>query len=304
MFGTNIVSNLRGYCHYGQHLLATFTTFYEAIDMIVPRPTDSPQAKAIYMIVKENEILQREHAQPLPILDPTAVLPLWKAADYHAAIGSYQGLPVFMLAFKQPPALPGFAMQPLRGLLHRIDTELFSLAGRACQVAYFVRTHNFCSFCGDALEEVSDELAVYCARCDYRTYPRISPCIIVAVYRGYGPSAEILLARGIRHPEGLYSVLAGFVESGESLEQTLVREVAEETGVQVGNIEYVNSQPWPFPHSLMMGFLAEYETGSLVLDEKEILAADWFSFNDLPMTPPAGTIAANLIEAARIRVKA
>lgn len=281
-----------------------FTTLYEEIEMIVPRPNETPQSEAIYMIVNENGLLQNSSDEPLPRLTPELAQPLWLAADYHALIGSYQGTAVYLLAFKENPALLGYDMQPLRGLLHRVDTELFAIAGRACQVALFIRTHNYCSYCGSQLDEVSDELAVYCASCDYRTYPRISPCIIVAVYRGRGAEAEILLARGVRHPEGLYSVLAGFVESGESLEETLVREVFEETGVRVGNIEYINSQPWPFPHSLMMGFVAEYAQGSLVLDEKEILAADWFKFSEMPTTPPAGTIAAHLIEAARIKAKA
>lgn len=281
-----------------------FTTLYEEIEMIVPKPDETPQTKSIYMIVNENQLLQNNTYEPLPCLPPELASPLWRVAEYHALIGSYQGTPVYLLVFTQNPALPGYEMQPLRGLLHRVDAELFAIAGRACQVAFFIRTHNYCSYCGAELEEVTDELAVYCASCDYRTYPRISPCIIVAVYRGRGAAAEILLARGIRHPEGLYSVLAGFVESGESLEQTLVREVFEETGVRVTDIEYVNSQPWPFPHSLMMGFVAEYAEGNLVLDEKEILAADWFKFSALPTIPPTGTIAANLIEAARIKAKA
>ena len=272
--------------------------------MIVPRPHERPQNEAIYMIVNKNHILQNKGIDPIPQLTPQRVKPLWDTADYHARIGSYRGIPVYLLAFIDSPALIGYEMQPLRSLLHRVDAELFALAGRACQVALFIRTHNFCSCCGQGLEEVTDELAVYCAACDYRTYPRISPCIIVAVYRGRAAEAEILLARGVRHPAGLFSVLAGFVESGESLEQTLVREVFEETGVRVTNIEYINSQPWPFPHSLMMGFVAEYAGGQLALDEKEILAADWFNFSALPTTPPAGTIAASLIEAARIKAKA
>ena len=272
--------------------------------MIVPRPNETPQLEAVYMIVNSNQILQNNGSEPLPRLTPKQAEPLWQTADYHALIGSYQGTPVYLLAFYDNPTLSGYDMEPLRGLLHRVDAELFALAGRACQVALFIRTHNFCSCCGAKLTEVMDELAVYCATCDYRTYPRISPCIIVAVYRGRAADAEILLARGIRHPEGLFSVLAGFVESGESLEQTLVREVFEETGVRVTNIEYINSQPWPFPHSLMMGFVAEYAEGSLVLDEREILAADWFKFSALPTTPPPGTIAANLIEAARVKAKA
>ena len=106
--------------------------------------------------------------------------------------------------------------------------------------------------------------------------------MIVAVYRG----KQILWARGVRHPEGLFSVLAGFVESGESFEQCVHREVFEEVGVRVRNIRYVTSQPWPFPHSLMAGFIAEYDSGELNLQDDEIISANWFDLDQLPRTPP------------------
>lgn len=272
--------------------------------MIVPRPELLPESEAIYMIVKGNEIMQSNESGALPCMDAIAIDHIWQQSEFHAEIGTYQHTPVYMLSVAEECALEGFQFAPLRQLLRIVDAEMFALAGRACQVAYFIRSHNFCSYCGDALTQVEDELAVYCSACDYRTYPRISPCIIVAVYRERNETGEILLAQGVRHPEGLYSVLAGFVESGESLEQTLVREVFEETGVTVDNLEYIRSQPWPFPHSLMMGFTARYCGGALVIDEKEIVTADWFSFDELPKTPPPGTIAAALIEAARIRAKA
>ncbi len=272
--------------------------------MIVPGPENAPDQVAIYMIVNGNKVLQsvpEDAANILPQLDSKAVASLWQHAAYRARIGTYQGTPVYLLDTDEPVELAGFELLPLRQLLHRVDSQLFALAGRACQVAYFIRTHLFCSQCGQGLEEVTDELAVYCRTCDYRTYPRISPCIIVAVYRGHGDSAEILLAHGVRHPEGLYSVLAGFVESGETLEQCLAREVFEETGVDVECIEYVMSQPWPFPHSLMMGFTARYRDGDVTPDGNEVLAANWFTFNALPKTPPPGTIAAQLIDAARTK---
>ena len=272
--------------------------------MIVPRPQERPQEKAIYMIVIGKMILQREGSQPLPELNPAQVDSIWDQAEYHARIGEYAQKQVYLIVVEETFTFDEFEFKPLRQLLTLLSAELFALAGRACQVALFIHSHNFCSLCGEPLQEVTDELAVYCSVCDYRTYPRISPCIIVAVYRGQGAAAEILLARGAHHPEGLYSVLAGFVESGESLEQTLVREVYEETSVEVTDIEYVQSQSWPFPHSLMAGFVARYAGGELKVDGIEVIEGDWFNFNELPKTPLKGTIAANLIEYAQKRAKA
>jgi NAD+ diphosphatase len=266
--------------------------------MIYPRPHNHPKEPTIYMIVKGNTLLQSDGEAALPILSGDQASALWAASDYQAVIGAYQGRPVVLLTHDHDVSLPGYAFAGLRQLLPRLDHTLFAIAGRACQVAFFVRTHNFCSLCGDTLQEVTDELAVYCGHCNYRTYPRISPCIIVAVYRHWQGQPQLLLARGVRHPAGLYSVLAGFVESGESLEQCVHREVFEETQIKVKSLQYVTSQPWPFPHSLMAGFIAEYAGGELALDDQELVAGGWFNLDELPQTPPPGTIAARLIEVA------
>ena len=126
-------------------------------------------------------------------------------------------------------------------------------------------------------------------------YPRISPCIIVAVRKG----PAILLAAHRRHYQAedpMYTVLAGFVEAGENLEQCVAREVFEESGIRVRNVRYVASQPWPFPHSLMMGFTADYQSGEIKVQDDELVAADFFEADRLPRLPPHGTIARRLIE--------
>jgi NAD+ diphosphatase len=120
----------------------------------------------------------------------------------------------------------------------------------------------------------------------------MSPAIIVAVSRG----EQILLARASRFPEGLYSVIAGFVEPGESLEECLGREVREETGIEVDNIRYFGSQAWPFPNSLMVGFTADYAAGEIVIDRDEIVEAGWFSAKSLPTIPEKLSIARRLID--------
>jgi len=130
-----------------------------------------------------------------------------------------------------------------------------------------------------------------CVPCKRSFYPRLSPCIIVLVTRG----EELLLARGARHREGVFSTLAGFVEPGETAEQAVHREVREEVGIAVQNLRYWGSQPWPFPHQLMLGFFADYKAGELVLEDDEIIEAHWWHYRRLPALPPATTISGRLI---------
>lgn len=179
----------------------------------------------------------------------------------------------------------------VRELIIGSDDELFAMAARAKQIADFLATHRFCGRCGARMQAVDWEIAMHCHSCQHRCYPRISPCIIVAIRKGN----QILLARGKRHPEGLYSVFAGFVEAGEPLEQTLMREVMEEAGVRIKNPRYVTSQSWPFPNSLMMGFLADWESGDIRIDPFELEEGGWYDINDLPKIPQQGTIANKLI---------
>lgn len=176
-------------------------------------------------------------------------------------------------------------------ILGRVDDALFALAGRAAQVLAWEYDHQFCGRCGQTMEADQQERAMRCAPCGTINYPRIAPCIIVLVTRG----EELLLARNAKFPQPMYSTLAGFIEAGESAEETLVREVHEEVGVQVTNLQYFQSQSWPFPNQLMLGFFAEYAGGDIVCDLTEIADAQWFHYNELPMTPPVSSISGQLI---------
>ena len=137
-----------------------------------------------------------------------------------------------------------------------------------------------------------------CHKCGHRVYPRISPCILVAVVK----DDQILLARSKRHKPGFFSILAGFVESGETLEQAAVREVAEEVGVKINNLRYVGSQPWPFPHSLMAGFMADYVSGDIRCQPNEIEEAYWFDITALPEIPPVQTLSGQMIAQAQSEI--
>lgn len=135
-----------------------------------------------------------------------------------------------------------------------------------------------------------------CAACGLMAFPRLAPAIITLVTRGEGDEEEALLARGVQWKQPMYSCLAGFVEPGETLEEAVVRETMEEVGVSVGNVRYVRSQPWPFPHSLMLGFRADWLHGDIVCDPVEIADAQWFRRDEIPMIPPGISIARRLID--------
>jgi NAD+ diphosphatase len=171
-------------------------------------------------------------------------------------------------------------------------------AGRAVQLVEWARTHRFCGRCGTPTEPARNERAMRCPACGLQAFPRLAPAMITLVTRGDdGPDQEVLLARGVRWEVPMYSCLAGFVEPGESLEGAVVREVREEVGIEVGDVTYRGSQPWPFPHSLMIGFRARYVSGELVPDPTEIADAGWYRRDELPNIPPGISIARKLIDA-------
>jgi NAD+ diphosphatase len=194
------------------------------------------------------------------------------------------------------PALPpGMALLNLRRLFGRLPEADLWLAGRAVQLVDWDRTHQFCGQCGRKTESSSRERVKRCSNCGHTSYPRLSPAVIVRVERQGKNGREILLARNRRSTVPMYSVLAGFVEPGETLETCARREIYEEVGLTVKNIRYFGSQPWPFPNSLMIAFTAEYESGEIVLEEAELLDAQWFQPDDLPPIPPPLSIAYRLI---------
>jgi NAD+ diphosphatase len=196
----------------------------------------------------------------------------------------------------ETPALSGMAFEGLRGLYGRMPDDQLWLGGRALQIIDWDRTHLYCGRCGTANELQTEERAKKCPACGLVTYPRISPAIIVRVTRQGADGREILLARGARHPAGFYSVLAGFVEPGETLETAVHREIREEVGLEVQNVTYFGSQPWPFPNSLMIAYTADYASGDITPEAGEIEDARWFTANSLPQIPPPMSISRRLID--------
>jgi len=191
-------------------------------------------------------------------------------------------------------APPAWEWQNLRMLYGVLDDPLFALAGRALQLIDWDRTHQFCGACAAATRTKTEERSRQCPECGLVAYPRVAPAVMCLARHG----SQLLLARAPRFPRGMYSALAGFAEPGETLEQCVEREVQEEVSIRVRNLRYFGSQPWPFPHSLMIAFHAEYDRGEIKTDGVEIEDARWFDIASLPRLPARISIARRLIDAA------
>ncbi len=180
-----------------------------------------------------------------------------------------------------------------RDMLLRTGKENFSLIGQGTQLITWYQSHRFCGSCGATTVPHPTQRALLCSLCDACYYPRINPCVIVLVTRG----DEVLLARSSRPGAKMYSCLAGFMEIGETPEETVAREVREEAGIEIDNIRYVQSQSWPFPSQLMLGFFADYKSGDLNPDPEELSDADWFQLGKISVpVAPSLSVAGQLLE--------
>ncbi|MGL4619944.1 NAD(+) diphosphatase [Chroococcidiopsis sp.] len=208
-------------------------------------------------------------------------------------LGTLGDRPCYCAELPQDISTPaGMTLQGLRELYGTLDEDLFILSGRAIQIVEWNRTHQYCGYCATPTTQLPYERAKRCPNCGLVNYPRLSPAVIVLISRG----EELLLARAHGFPPKMYSILAGFVEPGESLEETVVREVREEVGIEVKDIRYFGSQPWPFPNSLMIGFTATYASGEIAIEPEELVDAGWFNKHNLPQIPPKLSIARKLID--------
>lgn len=193
-------------------------------------------------------------------------------------------------AGSNPP--PDYRWSHLRTLYTVLNEEHYAIAGLAMQLIHWDRTNQFCGHCGSATFSHQQERCRECPSCGQLAYPKVAPAILALVKRG----KQILLARSPHAPGKFYSILAGFVDPGETLEQCVVREVLEEVGIKVKNVRYISSQPWPFSHSLMIGFSCEWESGEIQIDPSEIEDAAWFDLSHLPQLPPQLSLARMLID--------
>ena len=269
--------------------LVTPETFLRAYPPAVPAP-----GPALWLPFYNGEMLTRTGA------DSAVSLYRGTAGDLDALglnvplyLGTLNGLPCLTAEADLDGDFPdGWTATNLRGLFEKLSDAEYSLAGYASQILFWRRTSIFCPVCGHRTEAKEGDWGRKCPECGHVGYPPVSPATLVLVEDG----PRLLLAQkpgwGSR-----WSILAGFVEPGESLEECVRREVEEEVGVKVGRVSYAGSQTWPFPHQVMVGFIAEYDGGKLAPDGTELERAAWFTRASLPDLPPLPSLSRQMIDA-------
>ncbi len=272
-------------------LPASFTTLWSA-----PTPSPSGGLWFVFEGVRLLTSARGRNAAALTIPDGAGPpIPV----DGVRFIGLLGEIPCWAARARIEAVPHGFTLEPLRGLFDRLPDELVAIAGRAAQALEFDRTHRHCGVCATLTEESDGGRARRCPVCGEVYYPRLAPAMMVLVTRQGLGGMELLLASGVRsRASSIYSTLAGFVEPSESLEDCVRREVDEEVGLQIRDLRYYGSQCWPFPHSLMVAFLAEYAGGEIRCQEDEIVDAQWFPVNHLPALPHRLSVARQLIDYA------
>ena len=248
---------------------------------------------SLWFLVYEQKIIVFLENESISIPEYTNLKKNNVVFEHIQYMGTYNNVPCYAAELETTDDLPQcFSVHPPLSLVNEIGEDLVRIAGLAGQYVNWSRNHRFCGKCGRQTEDKKDERAKICTACSQVYYPRLSPAVIVAVVK----NDRLLMANSPRFPSKFYSVLAGFVEPGETLEECVKREVHEEVGIEVKNIRYFGSQPWPFPDSLMIGFTAEYESGEIRIDKNEISDAQWFKRGEMPRIPPSISIARKLID--------
>jgi NAD+ diphosphatase len=265
---------------------------------------ESPAGGTLWFAIGKRGLLVRRDGsggrEQWALPDEAAVRGLGIPCDERTFFGRLGDRDVFASSLEDKTPLPeGWSLLGLRDLVQAFDEETFAIAGHASHVLDWATTSRFCGRCGARTERVPTEWCMRCSTCSLMIYPRIAPAVIVLIRRG----DHALLARNARFPLPMYSTLAGFSNIGETLEETLRREVFEEVGVRVGALRYFGSQPWPFPNSLMVAFTAEWESGEIAVDHEEIADAVWASVDALPLIPPRISIARRMIDAWALEVR-
>lgn len=258
----------------------------------VPHYSPNPLEPGYWVIIQENNIiLQAEETGPTL---PMGELPDWLALPaVPLTIGSWNGRPLRIFTVDKTCNIqPPFFAEALNAAVQTIDDATLGIGGLVRQILHWEQQSRFCSLCGGKTGPFLREWGRKCSVCNAKQFPRISPCAIVMVRR----DDELLLVRKAEWPAGRYSLAAGFLNLGESLEECAAREVREETGIDIADIKYVGSQCWPFPSQIMVGFVSTCAGGELVVDHNELEDARWFPVSDLPALPPRRSIARRIID--------
>lgn len=258
-------------------------------------PDAAPDSHDVCLVLQADRLLARPDVSGVVTLPEFSAVAGWRditGSPLH--IGQLNDVRCWLLAVDNADAsaADGWQWHDTRSIIGVLSAEQFQAVSCARQLHWWDRRHRFCGACGSATSVMAEERAKRCPKCGAVFFPAVSPAIIVAVTRG----DELLLAHNKNFRPGMFSLLAGFVDPGETLEQAVVREVVEEVGIEVGDLRYVTSQPWSFPNSLMIGFRARHLSGELCVDGKEIHEAGWFRRDALPEVPRVGTVSRQLID--------
>lgn len=266
-------------------LYDNYTTDYD--------PLRQEDEKAIFLVCYESQLLLQINEATLSIPSARAIDELGIEVEWKHYLGLLSNIPVYAVqAHNSNINALDLVFREFRVIAANIDQDIFFLAERALHIINWYKNNQYCSRCGTHNELKSDERALLCPSCNMVNYPRISPAIIVAVIK----DDEILLAHAKNFKNDMYSIIAGFVEPGETFEDCARRELLEEVGIKAKSFRYFGSQPWPFPDSLMVGFFAEYDSGDIVVDGVEIGYANWFRRDNMPVVPKETSIAGKMIK--------
>lgn len=243
------------------------------------------------IIYNQEKVLLNKNHTLLNKIDVTSLEPYFLR---QFTLGDFNGIEYFCAEINEDiQVYEDFHVISLKQALSMLYPEHYAMGVKAYSVMHWDRNHQFCGRCATPTIHKAPLFERFCPSCNLSFFPRISPSIIVLVYR----EDELVMARSPHFAPGIYGLIAGFVEIGESLEDTIHREVKEEVGLQVKNIRYFGSQPWPFPDSFMVAFTAEYASGELVIDNEEIEDAGWYRYDNLPGRPSMSiSIATKLLD--------
>lgn len=259
-------------------------------------PQYSTSEDDLWYVFQDNKLLVKEVGKEISILKKKDLEGLNLHIENVQCMGACEGYNCFCGEVKvEKGDLGNYGFIDLKTLASTFREEKFSTAAKGLLLLNWIKSNKYCGICGNKMKQKDseDERAMICTNCNYATWPRTSPAIIVAVTKG----DKLLLAHNRGFSKGVYSVIAGFVEYGETFEECVMREVYEETGIKVKNIKYFDNQPWPFPNSMMIGFTAEYLEGEIQEDKDEIVHADWFSKDEIEkVTKKSKSIGYELIE--------
>lgn len=252
------------------------------------------KSQSTYWFVFISNALLLRHDENGYSIPCSAVPPVpLKEWTYTQELPPLYGKPCVAYSINVPPTgLEGFVTIGLRESWNVLPTNFYKEAAKAAELLYWNSNTQYCGRCGAPMKHETT-ISKRCTNCGKEVWPQVSPAIIVRIRRGN----DILLvhAHNFRRSE-MYGLVAGFVETGETLEECVMREVKEEVGLTVTNIQYFGSQPWPYPCGLMIGFTADYVSGELHLQKEELSRAGWFNKNNLPQIPDKMSIARKLID--------